>query len=238
MIVVRSSSDHIADTVRFYEYLNRIEDFAGGLQTLATCDRNMDWPRRGVYFFFEKGEERSKSGKGSRVVRVGKASSGLWNRLDKHRGSLVSGGGEHRSSIFRKIVGVALARRDEYPLPDTWGIGDSPSKAASKLGIDRDMVKRIEADLEKRVSEYIKQMPFIWIKVSTAFQLEVIEKNAIALLSHAKLPAPDTPSGQWLGSFSDRKQVRKSGLWNNHHVLERYAPSFLDVMKTLINTGR
>ena len=137
--------------------------------------------------------------------------------------------------IFRKIVGVALARRDDYPLPETWGIGDSPSKAASKLGIDRDMVKRIETDLERHVSEYIKQMPFIWIKADTVIQLEVIEKNAIALLSHAMSPAPDTPSGQWLGSFSDRKQVRKSGLWNNHHVLEHYDSSFLDVLKTLVN---
>ena len=236
MTVARSSSDRIADTIRFYEYINHIGDLVGGVHTLATCDRAMDWPRRGVYFFFEKGEERSKSGKGNRVVRVGKASSGLWNRLDKHRGSPVSGGGEHRSSIFRKIVGVALARRDDYPLPDTWGIEDSPSKAGSKMGIDRDMVKGIEVGLERRVSEYIKQMPFIWIKVDSAFQLEVIERNAIALLSHAKSPAPDTPSGQWLGSFSDRKQVCKSGLWNNHHVLERYDPSFLDVMKTLINT--
>ena len=205
MIVAKPSSDRIADTVRFYEYINHIEDLADGLQTLATCDRNMDWPQRGVYFFFEKGEERSKSGKGNRVVRVGKASAGLWERLDKHRGSPVSGGGEHRSSIFRKIVGVALARRDDYPLPETWGIGDSPSKAASKLGIDRDMVKRIEAGLERRVSEYIKQMPFIWINVDAAIQLEIIERNAIALLSHAESPAPDTPSGQWLGSFSDRK---------------------------------
>ena len=235
MIVAKPSSNRIADTVRFYEYLNRIEGLAGELHTLATCDRNRDWPRRGVYFFFEKGEKRSKSGKGNRVVRVGKASSGLWKRLDKHRGSPVSGGGEHRSSIFRKIVGVALARRDGYPLPDTWGIGDSPGEAASKLGIDRDMVKRIEAGLERRVSKYIKQMPFIWIKADTATQLEVIEKNAIALLSHAKLPAPDTPSGQWLGSFSDRKHVRKSGLWNNHHVLEHYDSSFFDVLKTLVN---
>ena len=115
----------IADTIRFYELRARLERRVGGVRTLVTCDGRMEWPRRGVYFFFEKGEERSRSGHGPRVVRVGShaltenSRSSLWNRLSQHRGSARSGGGNHRGSIFRLIVGAALAGRGDAPLPST-----------------------------------------------------------------------------------------------------------------------
>ena len=65
-----------------------------GKRTLAQADANADLPRRGVYFFFEPGEERTTSGSGLRVVRAGThalkpGSKGtLWNRLSTHRGTL------------------------------------------------------------------------------------------------------------------------------------------------------
>ena len=74
----------------------------------------MDWPRRGVYFFFEPGESRSLSGTGSRIVRLGThalangSRSTLWQRLSQHRGNAKGDGGNHRGSIFRLLVGVAL----------------------------------------------------------------------------------------------------------------------------------
>ena len=77
----------------------------------------MEWPARGVYFFFEDGEARSTSGTGPRVVRIGthaltaKSSTTLWNRLAQHRGVVGTGGGNHRGSIFRLLVGEALLRR-------------------------------------------------------------------------------------------------------------------------------
>ena len=52
-----SSLDRVADTVRFYNLLAPIRDCTDGYRTLATCDGRMSWPRRGVYFFFEDGEE-------------------------------------------------------------------------------------------------------------------------------------------------------------------------------------
>ena len=71
----------------------------------------MDWPKRGVYFFFKPGETRRDGT--PRVVRVGthalKTGSGtsLWDRLSKHRGNLAGrspGAGNHRGSIFRLHV--------------------------------------------------------------------------------------------------------------------------------------
>ena len=108
--------------------------------------------------------------------------------------------------------------------------------------MDRAAVKREEADLERRASEYIGRMPFLWLDIDDppgpASQRGLIERNAISLLSHATARASDPPSSRWLGAFSDREPVRSSGLWNNHHVAERYDPSFLDVMSTLVNQWR
>ena len=59
----------------------------------------VEWPKRGVYFFFERGEDRSDTGAGLRVVRVGTHALGagsctkLWTRLSQHRGQVGSGGG-------------------------------------------------------------------------------------------------------------------------------------------------
>ena len=164
----------------------------------------------------------------------------LWNRLSQHRGSAKSGAGNHRSSIFRLIVGIALARCGGCPLPSTWGIGGDPGAAARKLGIDRASVRNGEVDLERRVSAYIGRMPFLWLNVDDRpgpdSQRDPIERNTIALLSHARTPAADTPSSRWLGAFSDRERVRTSGLWNNKHVEENYDASFLDAMRKLVST--
>ncbi len=238
--------DRIAGTARFYELLARLERRVGGVRTLETCDGRMEWPRRGVYFFFEAGEERSGSGHGPRVVRIGThaltatSRTSLWNRLSQHRGVARSGGGNHRGSIFRLIVGAALARRGDSSLPLTWGTDSDPGAAARRFGMDRASVRDGEAGLERRVSAYIGRMPFLWLNVDDGpgpdSRRGLIERNAIALLSHARTPAADAPSNRWLGALSDREQVRASGLWNNNHVEENYDASFLDTMERLIDT--
>lgn len=94
---------------------------------LAGCRGRMQWPARGVYFFHETGENRSDTGEGPRVVRVGThalkegGSTTLWGRLSAHRGQLRSGGSNQRGSIFRLIVGTALIvlRSDAFGRPAT-----------------------------------------------------------------------------------------------------------------------
>ena len=72
--------------VRFYEILADLEERVGGKERLADCHGRMGWPKRGVYFFFEDGEERTDSGVGLRVARVGthalsdRSKATLWNR--------------------------------------------------------------------------------------------------------------------------------------------------------------
>ena len=213
----------------FYEILQDLEDQLGGKHRLSTCHGQMNWPRRGVYFFFEPGEKRS-TGSGLRVVRVGThalkpgSRSTLWKRLRTHRGHLTGkrpGGGGHRSSIFRLHMGSAILRKEglenEYP---NWGIGSSASAD----------IRNHEHPIEKRVSQHIREMPFLWLKVNDpagpSSQRAYIERNSIALISnYGKLgtsAAIDPPSANWLGLYCSSIKVRRSGLWNAEYVTARY----------------
>ena len=89
---------------RFYRILRRLNARIGGPRYLAECNRDMDWPIRGVYFFMEAGERRSDSGRSLRIVRVGTVTNGtLWRRLYAHSiGRL----------FFGRLVMKALAERD------------------------------------------------------------------------------------------------------------------------------
>jgi hypothetical protein len=223
----------------FYTILDLLEHKLGGKRVLASCDGRMNWPQRGVYFFFESWEMRIHSGEGPRVVRVGThaltrgSQTTLWNRLSQHRGSIKSGGGNHRGSIFRLHVGTALINRDAWPqaITGTWGKGS----------IANSDVRQAEKSLEKAVSRHIRQMPFLWLAVKDAPNPTslrgIIERNSIALLSNYNSTdnALDPPSLNWLGLLADREFVRRSGLWNVQHVTEAYDPSFLDLLERLVN---
>jgi hypothetical protein len=230
-----------SDLARFYEILAALEKHAGGRRQLATCDGRMGWPERGVYFFFDPGESRSDTGEGPRVVRVGThalksgSSRSLWSRLSAHRGTRSSGGGGHRASIFRLLVGVAIRNRDRRQDPVSWGRERSPGIAARKLGVTREALLAGERLLEIAVSKYIQSMPFIWVAVPDApgpgSDRGLIERGSIALLSNYKRPPIDTPSKEWLGSYCDREEETPG------HTLRRrahcskgptHAPSLLE----------
>ena len=56
----------------------------------------------------------------------------------------------------------------------------------------------------------------------------------IALASGLHEPVIDPPSPTWLGLYSGRDKVRRSGLWNQRHVGEKYVPNFLDLLEAAI----
>lgn len=232
--------DRSQDLVRFYEALAKLEKRLGEKRRLAICNHEAMWPSRGVYFFFETGEVRTNPDKNPRVVRVGthaikaNSSSSLWRRLSQHRGASRSGGGNHRGSIFRLLIGQAMMSRDRRGEPRSWELKGDHAKAAAELGIEKRALKLQELPLERHVSEYICAMPFLWVAIEDAPGPEsgraAIERNSIALLSNYRKPAIDPPSPGWLGRSSDRERVRESGLWNNKHVHEPYDPAFLTVL--------
>lgn len=230
------------DLVRFYELLRDLEDHLGGCRHLRDCDGRMGWPDRGVYLFFEPGEQRTTSGVGPRIARVGThaltatSKTTLWNRLAQHRGTS-SGSGNHRGSIFRLLVGRALIKRDRLKC-STWGLGSSIGAAARKSGVPREQVKVQEQPIEQAVSSYIGNMPFLWLSIDDApggdSMRGIIERNSIALLGNHSDGECDPASASWLGHDSDRQRVRTSGLWNQNHVDESYDRGFLDLLKRLI----
>ena len=125
------------DVSQFYEILEQLEETIGGKQKLKDCTGYMDWPDRGVYFFFAS-DEHSDAGDRHRITRIGShavsegSSTSLWDRLRTHRGAkrgTYEGGGNHRGSVFRKRVGEAFVERDdrhdEYP---HWGEGPSAKR--------------------------------------------------------------------------------------------------------------
>lgn len=228
------TDDRFVHLVRLYELLRILGEAVGGPRLLAECNGRSGWPPRGVYFFMEAGEPRTDTGSGPRIVRVGthalKAGSGtsLWNRLSQHRGQARSGGGNHRGSIFRLIVGTALIARHAYDFP-TWD--DRTSKASADI-------RGAEAALEREVSKTIGAMRFIWLPVDdepgAGSARGDIERNAIALLSNFGKEPIDPPSPAWLGHMCSRERVRQSGLWNQNHVDEQYDPAFLGRLEALI----
>lgn len=183
--------DRYNDLERFYNILNILEQRLGGKRQLLSCSGKMKWPERGVYFFFESNETRVASGN-LRVVRVGThalkdgAKSTLRDRLKTHRGTS-SGGGNHRGSVFRLHVGSALLAGGDYSeqIKKTWGKGASAPQE----------IRLAEKELERRVSEYIGGMYFLWLKVDDPPGPDslrgYIERNSIALLSNAGKTSTD-----------------------------------------------
>ena len=219
----------------FYDLLDQIENICGGKYKLSSCNGQMDWPKRGVYFFFENGEMRSGSGAGARVVRVGThalksgSSATLWKRLRNHRGLRSGKGGNHRSSIFRLLVGEALIEHERITCP-TWGKDKSDNLKADRSA---------ERELEQSVSAYIGEMPFLCLPVDDEIGPQSkrgeIEKGSIGLLSQLGESAVDPPTPKWLGRKCTRERVKTSGLWNNNHVGCQYCPSFLTDMKHYVD---
>ena len=228
------TSERMDRLFRFYGLLTDLEQVLGGARRLVDCSGRMDWPRRGVYFFQEPGETRADTGGGLRVVRVGThalktaSKTKLWTRLAQHKGPAKSGGGNHRGSIFRLLVGTSLIGRDGHKFP-TWGQKSSAPRE----------VRDLEQPLERAVSAAIGDMPFLWLDVGDepgpSSLRGFIERNAIALLSNFGKHPLDPPSQGWLGHHCDRERVRESGLWNQNHVEEAYNPQFLEVMEGLID---
>ena len=228
---VKDTMQRLDQINRFYDALHVLEDRLGGKRFLAECHGKMKWPRRGVYFFFELGEKRSTC-PDLRVARVGThalkqgSRSTLWGRLRTHRGSLKGkhpGGGNHRGSIFRLHVGTAILKRGGLDYP-TWGVGSSTSRK----------LRDLEYPVEKRVSQHIRLMPFVWLEVNDppgpSSKRAYIERNSISLLSNfgrlGTASAIDPPSAGWLGHFCRSEMVRESGLWNVNHVAEEHVDAY------------
>ena len=219
---------------QFYDLLGRLERELRGKRELRSCTGQMQWPRRGVYIFFEPGEDRSKARSVQRVVRIGTHAVGegskstLWSRLHTHRGA-ANGGGYHRGSVFRLHLGAALQRQDrKSPVVASWGQGSTAPGA----------VRATEQALEQRVSAYIGAMSILWLAVDDLpgprSDRSYIERKTIALVSSVGRLI-DPPSQKWLGNDSPNKAIVASGMWNVQWVGEPIDSYILDVLDFYID---
>jgi hypothetical protein len=232
------------DLIRLYQILDKLETSSGGKRFLAQLAPSGSWPRRGVYFFFEPGEVRTGSGQGPRLVRIGThalgagARSTLHQRLRQHAGKSSGSGGNHRGSIFRLLVGEALITRGDCSTCPSWGVKGDINKAAEMLHVERAALASAEAPVEAAVSAHLARLPLLWLSIEDnpgpGSLRGLIERSVIALASGLHEPVIDPPSPSWLGLYSAREKVRRSGLWNQRHVDEKYAPNFLDLLEAAI----
>lgn len=235
--------NRLADLCRLYALLDVQAERVGGRRAAGEI-LTSSLPNRGVYFFFEPGEIRKESGDGARVVRVGTHALGagsmstLKQRLRQHVGGR-AGGGNHRGSIFRLLVGQALLAKEDNRGCTSWGIKGEAKKAALALGIAQENIKAAEAPVEQRVSAHIAAMSVVVIPVADEPGPQSmrgwVERNAIALLSNFNRHPLDPPSSNWLGHSSNRPLVRSSGLWNQNHVEDTHAASLLDELEQLVS---
>jgi hypothetical protein len=232
------------DLDRFYGLLDDLARQVGGARKLKNCTGYMDWPDRGVYFFLEPGETRTSSDR-MRVARVGThavsegSSTSLWDRLKQHYGTGSGSsdhphGGAHRGSVYRKRVGEAIIEKhdlhDDYPdWDERW----------SSIDRERSEVRDEEYILERRVSSYIREQPFLPVALddepSADSDRASLERNAIALLSNVEERSIDPRGDGWLGRYSRSREIRDSGLWNVNHVGERYDEGSLDLLERAVD---
>lgn len=231
---LHDESERLRHVDEFYALLHKLEAGCGGRRVLRECTGQLEWPKMGVYFFFEPREYRTSDVAQDRVVRVGThtvskgSQSTLWGRLRTHRGG-VDGSGNHRGSIFRLHVGTALINQSGGKIAGhTWGTGQT---APGEIRV-------AEHDLERKVSEYIGAMSLLWLEIQDepgpASDRAFIEQNAIALLAGTSGPI-DLPRPTWLGRYSTRDAIRNSGLWNVNYVHDDYDPRFLGTLAMYVD---
>lgn len=221
------------DLDRLYRLLDRLAERVDGPLRLEDCDGRLDWPERGVVLFLSPEETRG-DGDQRRVTYVDTHAvesdddGTLWDQLRAHRGT-VSGkyadGGDHRTSPLRRRVGAAMLRREDLAgRYAEWGEGASNP--------DR---REHEHPHEKRVSTYVRDLPFLWVAVDDApgpdSDRAFLARHLVGLLSNVMREAIDPRAAGWLGKHSPEKAVRTSGLWNVEHVRVEHDHDVLRVLE-------
>ncbi len=162
-----------------------------------------DVPLNGIYILFEKDE---KAHGGDRIVRVGThtGKNQLRSRLKQHFMN------ENKDrSIFRKNIGRALLNKEHDSFLEQWELDLTTKEAKNKYKDSIDFEKQRE--IEKEVTKYIQtKFTFVVFPIEDKEKRLSVESKIISTVSAC---AECNPSPSWLGLFSPREKIRKSGLW-------------------------
>lgn len=187
--------------------------------------REKEIPQNGIYIIFEKGEVFDSF---DRIVRVGTHTGDkqLRSRLNQH---FVK---ENKNrSIFRKNIGRCLLNKDQSPYQSLWEL-DITSKAEKEKNLkllDLDFEKKTE----KRISDYIQNnLSFCVFQIDTKEQRLFWESKIVSTLAKSnKLKT----SKNWLGNYSTKDKIRRSGLWQvNELYKEALTKQEFETLKQLL----
>lgn len=183
-------------------------------------------PRNGIYILFEKDEIAHEDM--DRIVRIGThtGKNQLRSRLKQH---FINESKDR--SIFRKNIGRALLNKDQDPFLEQWEIDLTSRKAKDEYSGLIDFEKQKE--IEKRVSKYIQtNFSFIVIEVEDSEKRLELESKIISTIS---LCDKCGPSSEWLGLFSPKEKIKKSGLWLVNEIYkEPLSDDDMQLIKNLV----
>jgi len=160
-------------------------------------------PFNGIYVLFEKGENAHNA---DRIVRVGThtGENQLLSRLFQH---FINKNKDR--SIFRKNIGRAILNRNRDPFLKEWELDLTTRKAKNKFLHILD--KKKQQEIENEVSKYIQEkFTFVIFKLDNKEERLKLESKIISTISNCE---ECMPSESWLGNFSPKEKIRKSGLW-------------------------
>lgn len=182
---------------------NTIHQLFNGMKKFTFPFDKQDIPENGIYILFEKGEFAHST---NRIVRIGThtGQNQLRSRLFQHFSK------ENKDrSIFRKNIGRALLNKDNDSFFEKWELDLTTRNAKDQHSDSVDFDKQKE--IEKRVTKFI-QDNFSFV----VFQIDDKEKRLYfesRIISTVSLCEECKPSENWLGHYSPKEKIQKSGLW-------------------------
>jgi hypothetical protein len=203
------------------EKCNQLHLWFNGLKRHTFCNGYADQiPQNGIYIIFEKGE---KAHYADRIVRIGthnigsRGNSTLEDRLEQH----ISPNG---LSVFRNKIGDALINKSRGEGSSFWSEEDliDWNKSWGK-GVPRRHIRFQQRsrsiqfeEADRLISEYIREnISFVCIEIDKKDDRKLIEKRLISTVSNC---TECQQSVHWLGNYSTKEKVRKSGLWQENEL--------------------
>ncbi len=180
-----------------------IHQWFNGMKKFTFPFDKKEIPENGIYILFEKSEFAHST---NRIVRIGThtGNNQLRSRLFQHFLN------ENKDrSIFRKNIGRTLLNKDKDSFLEQWEIDLTTKNAKDLHSNSVDFIKQKET--EKRVTKYIQNnFSFVVFQVDDKNKRLETESKIISTVS---LCEECKPSENWLGNFSPKEKIRKSGLW-------------------------
>ena len=180
-----------------------IHQWFNGMKKHSFPFNEQEIPKNGIYILFEKGEFAHST---NRIVRIGTHTGN--NQLRSHLFQHFLNENKDRS-IFRKNIGRALLNKDKDQFLKQWELDLTTKNAKEQYSNSVDFKKQKE--VEKKVTKYIQDnFSFVVFQIDDKEKRLEIESRIISTVS---LCDECKPSENWLGLFSPKEKIRKSGLW-------------------------